>query len=165
MRNTIIKSFSKFINESSSTEEMMDFVDEMSTKPETTTSIGSIDTSSNPLWNKIFTNLSTVGKPKKLQWKDSEDEMGRASLNWGLHAKTGKGQIGLSIDSSTQFLLVTFEDPNLYEPIMDIINKWGFKEVDGGATGKLISVNYEGNNDPNKVVGCVKELLSQFKTV
>ena len=166
---TNIKSFEKFHNliVERSTEEMMDYITDISTKPETSGGEIKLDTSKNPLWDKISMELSKVGKPKKLMWKDYGTEIGRASLNWGTHAGRGDlkgmGKVCISIDSSSQMLMITFEDPKSFDSIMKNLGPYNFKRIDHkGANGKLLFASYEGFTDAQPVILAVKNVLGSF---
>ena len=163
-----IKSFSNFIVEKSSTE-MMDYVMDISTKPDTGDKGIVVDTSNNPLWNQIWSGLSTVGKPKKITWKDDWGSgVGRASLNWGTHSgrgnRMGAGSVGLSVDSYSQYIMVTVQNTEEIEEVMNALKPFNFPKIDagGGTKGQLITVNYSGMKDSQKVIGAVKAVLSTF---
>jgi hypothetical protein len=160
-----LKSFNNFIVESTE-QEMMDYLNDITNKPESSGTV-EVDTSTNPLWNQIWSGLSGVGKPKKLMWKDYDTEIGRASLNWGTHAgrgsSMGAGSVGLSVDSYSQNFMVTVKKREEMEAVMKALKPFNFPKIDNsGGTGQLITVNYTGVKDPQKVISAVTEVLKSF---
>lgn len=159
-----IKSFNKFIIESTS-QEMLDYLNDITNKPESSGTI-TVDTSTNPLWNQIWSGLSGVGKPKKLMWKDYGTEIGRASLNWGTHAgkgnRMGVGTVGLSVDSFSQNFMITYKKKEEMEATMNALKPFNFPKIDDGGTVQLITVNYSGMKDPKVVISAVKAVLNTF---
>jgi hypothetical protein len=160
-----LKSFNNFIVESTE-QEMMDYLSDITNKPESSGTID-VDTSTNPLWKQIWSGLSGVGKPKKLMWKDYETEIGRASLNWGTHAgrgsSTGSGSVGLSVDSFSQNIMITIKKREEMEAVMTALKPFNFPNIEkDGGTGQLITVNYSGIKDPQKVISGVVAVLKSF---
>jgi hypothetical protein len=172
-----LKSFNNFIFESD--EDMPDPMDMINKK---SSSSVEVDTINNPIWNGLSYYLSKVGNPKKIMWNDEEFTkanpdgklVGNASLNWGLHAKRGGGEIGLSIWSDKPKITVSFADsnPKTIKKVSDVLRKYfkNKKQIEGNKSkdGRYyIEVNYGSSQmrgsgfgmTDKQVAQCVEEVL------